>query len=152
MVLFSWVAIKLLIGLASALVIMRVLGRKSLSQFTPIDFISLIVMGGIIEEMSHNAEFNPFHLIGALALWTLCIYLLDLSKKKSGKFRKLTQGFPVVIIQNGTIHKDVLEEERLTVEEVATMLREQGIFDYRLVDLAILEINGSISVYRKGES
>lgn len=48
---FQTIAVSLIIGLIGVVIITRLLGRKELSQVTPLDFVYALILGGIIEEI-----------------------------------------------------------------------------------------------------
>lgn len=137
---------KLLASLILIIIIFRLLGRKSLKQFTPIDFLISVVMADLVVELSLDPKMTIWHLIGLVILWALLTFILDYMKYKSPTFKEITSGKPLVIIQDGRIIRDTLDRERMTEEELAAKLREQGYFDYRNIRLAVIEINGTVSV------
>ena len=47
---FTEITIKAIGGLISLLIVIRLLGKKELSQVTPFDFVYLLVLGGFLEE------------------------------------------------------------------------------------------------------
>lgn len=51
---FSMIAVKLVIGLITFLLVVRLTGKKSLSQVAPFDLIYTLVLGGILEESIYD--------------------------------------------------------------------------------------------------
>lgn len=143
---------KLAVGFVLLLLIFRLLGRKTLDQVTPIDFVSTVIMADMIVEIAADSQLTYWHLIGVIGSWALLTFAVDYLKYKSPKFKQLTAGEPRPIIQNGAINRDLLKRERITEEELAEMLRAKGIFYPWEVEVAVLEINGTISVKKRSES
>jgi len=56
------------------------------------------------------------------------------------------QGSPVLLIHQGKILDKNLQEEKITIDELYSVLREHGVNSHTEVDLAVLEVNGNISV------
>jgi uncharacterized membrane protein YcaP (DUF421 family) len=62
-------------------------------------------------------------------------------------FRKLLCGKPVILIENGNILQKNLRRTGVTLDELSGHLREQGVISMEEVQFAILETNGSITVF-----
>ena len=146
------IAGKLALGLVLLLIIFRLLGRKTLDQITPIDFITTVIMADLLVEMSVDDTLKVWEVLSIITIWALITFALDTLKYKNKKFRDVTSGQPLVLIRNGVINQDVLKKEMMTQEELAVLLREKGIFYPSEVEVAILEINGKISVKKRSES
>lgn len=60
---FQTIAVSLIIGLIGVVIITRLLGRKELSQVTPLDFVYALILGGIIEESIYEDQAKFYHII-----------------------------------------------------------------------------------------
>jgi len=70
---------------------------------------------------------------------------------RHGRIRRLVEGTPTVLIRHGKILLSSLEKEKLTGEDLQQALREHGIAHVEEVALAVLEIDGGISVLKNEE-
>ena len=61
-------------------------------------------------------------------------------------FKELIEDKPVILIHNGKIDMGHLHREKITMDELEEAVREHGIDSYKNVKLAILEVDGNISV------
>lgn len=88
---------------------------------------------------------------GIVAIFMLVIIeiLLSVATMKSKLLRRLLSGRSVVIIKDGKIDKNAMKSVRLTHNDLIELLRQQEVFDAQTVQLAILEVNGSLSVLLK---
>jgi uncharacterized membrane protein YcaP (DUF421 family) len=68
---------------------------------------------------------------------------------RSGRARKLLEGFPIVLVERGQLVDENLRRERMTRDEVAEEMRAQQIASLDDVEWAILEANGSVSFIKK---
>jgi uncharacterized membrane protein YcaP (DUF421 family) len=59
---------------------------------------------------------------------------------------KFVQGEPLMLIYEGKVKKKALEQSELSLEELEAAVREHGVSDIEKVNLAILEVDGNISV------
>ncbi|TZG27301.1 DUF421 domain-containing protein [Sphingomonas montanisoli] len=126
-------------------VLLRVLGKRELSQMTPFELVTLIVLGDLIQQ---GVTHNDFSLTGAvLAITTFAFWGLAMSwgSYVSPRLEKLFEGEPRVIIRHGELLRDNLRRDRLTRAEVESEMRLAGIARIAEVDWAILETNGKIS-------
>lgn len=145
------IILKLFIGAAGLFIIIRLIGKKALSELTPFDLIYVLVLGGMLEGSLFHPEISIWHLLFALLLWAGIIYLIELSIKKTFYASKLLQGEPAVLIQAGKIDRRELEKNNIDLEQLRAMLRQHGCFTLRDVGYAILEIDGKLSVIRKDQ-
>lgn len=140
------IGLKLFFGLIALLVITRLLGKKEMSQLTPFDFIYSIVLGGILEESIYEDKVSVLHVWFAVAVWGLMLYIIEKLSKRYDKIRILLKGETSVLIRNGEFNVKELEANHLEMEQLRTMLRQQGVFSLREVCDLYLEPGGSVSL------
>src|SRR5699024_10257041 len=145
---YGMIALKLLIGLIALMVVVRVLGKKEMAKITALDFVYLLILGGILEEAIYDEQVTIAHLLFALILWAVAVYLFEKIMQKSDKIRVVVMGNPALVIKEGKLDKKVLKKAMLDIEQLRTLLRQQGIFSFREVQYAYLETNGTISVMK----
>ncbi|MFC4411316.1 DUF421 domain-containing protein [Chungangia koreensis] len=140
------IALKLLIGMLGLLVVVRLLGKKDLGEFTPFDIIYTLVLGGIVEESLFDDKVKVHHLVFALILWALAIFIIEYIAKRSEKARILLKGEPAIIISAGKFNLHELKKNQLEMEQIRTMLRQQGIFSLREIRDLYIEPGGTVSI------
>ena len=89
----------------------RLIGRKLLAQMTYFDFTVAITIGTIAGAYVVQAIKGIWVLLAPVILVLLAI-LIDFIHLKKLKFRKITGGEPVIVIQNGQILKDNMRKLR----------------------------------------
>ena len=70
---------------------------------------------------------------------------------KNEKIRDLIDGKPTVIIKNGKLNFKEMSHLRYSLDDLVTQLRLQGVKSIEKVKYAILENNGSLSVFSDDE-
>ncbi|MER2088452.1 MAG: DUF421 domain-containing protein [Sporosarcina sp.] len=138
--------LKLVIGLAALMIVIRLLGKKELAQLTPYDFVYTLILGGILEESLFDEKIKITHFLFAIALWAVLIYLIERATKKWNPLRILLKGEPVKLISNGTLDMQKFNKHHLEMEQLRSALRRQGVFSLREVRDLFLEPGGDITI------
>lgn len=127
-------------------ILMRIWGKKHLSQVTPFDFILLLFISEAIQNSIVADDKSLFGGIIVIITFLAWNTLIDRLTFRFPKLEILLSGRPKVIIENGNINHDVKQKEYITDQELFTALREQGVEDLKNVKQATIETNGNISV------
>jgi uncharacterized membrane protein YcaP (DUF421 family) len=131
------------------LLLTRVMGRRELSSLAPFDLILLIVLGDAIQQ---GLTQDDYSVTGALIAITTLALLQRGTSYVSWRFsfmRKLLEGEPIVIVQDGRLIEQNLRRERLTPADVSEEARLNQIDSLEKVKWAVLEPNGNISFIEK---
>lgn len=128
----------------------RFIGRKLLAQMSYFDFTVTITIGTIAGAYVVQMVDGMWVLISPVLLAALAIGF-DILHLKSVRFRKLTEGEPVIIIQNGNILNKNMKNLKYHIGNLEAQLRDKGIFDFHEVEYAILEPHGQLSVLKKSQ-
>lgn len=148
---FIELLIKLPVVLVVLFILLRIMGNKEVNQSTPIEFAYMVLMVSILWDMSLDTNWNLWQTIVTMIFLTVLMFLVDKWTHKSKKVEKFLIGEPKTIIYCGVINDVLLEEERISKNELLSRLRVKGVFDYKKVELCYLEPSGEISVKLYGE-
>ena len=85
---------------------------------------------------------------GIIAAASLFIvnYILKYFLYRDARLGKALQRGPVMLIHKGTVVLRNFEREQMTLHELEAAVREHGVDSIKEVDLAVLEVDGNISV------
>ncbi|WP_349773841.1 DUF421 domain-containing protein [Oceanobacillus profundus] len=139
---------KVICGLLALLLVVRLLGKKELSQITPFDLVYLLVLGGLLEESIYDDLVTVWQVLYAIGLWAALIYIIELIVRRFDRMRTVIKGEPSIIIKDGELDVKTLKKNKLESEQLRTMLRQQGIFSLQEVKYAVLEPSGQLSVLK----
>ncbi len=142
---------KSLLIFAMLIALTRLIGRKLLSQMSFFDYVIGITIGTISGAYVVQAIEGMWVLLSPLVL-ALSTVLFGYLNMKSAHVRKLTEGEPVVLIQNGKILDKNLSRLRYHLDDLEMQLRSKDIFNMKDVEFAVLEPHGQISVLKKSQS
>jgi len=129
--------------------LMRVLGRRELSSLSPADLVLLIVLGDAVQQ---GLTQDDYSVTGALIAVSTIAALQVISSYvvyRSRRARRILEGEPVVVIQDGKLMERNLQRERMSEDDLAEEMRLQQIASFDDVQWAILENNGQISFVKK---
>lgn len=92
-------------------------------------------------------------LQGVLPIITLGVlqYGIAYLSLKSRKVRRLLEGQPSIIIEDGKIKDKVMRRMRYTLDDLLLQLHDKGVMDISEVKFAVLETNGKLSVIQKDD-
>jgi len=144
--------LKSLISVAILFVLTRVMGKKQLSQLTFFDYVAGISIGSIAAAFAVDPSVNYAKGITGLIIYALFPIILSIISLKNYKARKLLDGKPTILINNGQIVEENLKKTKLTVNDVIEECRLKNVFNLADVEFAVLETNGEVSVELKSSS
>lgn len=140
-----------IISFTTLLIFARILGKQQVSQLTFFDYILGITIGSIAASLTTDLSSRAWpHWVG-LATWTAAVWVVQWITMRSRAIAKYLNGEPVILIMNGQIMERNLRKMRFTVDELLEQLRQNNIFDLGIVEFAILETTGKISVLKKSQ-
>lgn len=148
---FGMIALKLVVGLLGLLLVVRLIGKKSLSEITPFDLIYTLVLGGILEESLYDDKVNIGHLLLALALWALMIYIIEQVVQKNERINRWIKGEAAVLVKNGVLNLKEISKNHIEMEQLREMLRQAECFSLENAKHVVLENAGQISVLKESE-
>ena len=127
----------------------RVIGRRELSSLQPFDLILLIVLGDTIQQ---GLTQDDYSVTGAVIAVGTIAGLQVLTSWVAFRFRwarRVLDGDPIVLVQDGKVIEKNLRRERITVEDVAEQARTNQISSLENVQWAVFEPSGTISFIPK---
>ena len=124
----------------------RVFGRKELSQLNTADIILILLISNSVQNamVGSNSSLSA-GLVAALVLFSLNL-IVKKAVFKSKDFRDLVLQKPEILIHDGVIDFKILAKLEITSNELEEVIREHGVENYKNVKLAMMEIDGNISI------
>ncbi|MGI5849648.1 MAG: DUF421 domain-containing protein [Christensenellales bacterium] len=144
--------LKSLVSVAVLFVLTCIMGKKQLSQLTFFDYAVGISIGSIAATFAVDSSINYVKGITGLIIYSLFPIVLSLISLKNYKAKKLLDGKPTILIQNGQIVEKNLKKIKMTVNDVLEECRLKNAFNVADVEFAILETAGKVSIQMKPEN
>ena len=146
----GYILLHIVILFAVALIVVRLMGNRTVGQLSPFDFIIMVGMGDIIVTASMDKGQSIFTGMEGLVTLLLLQQLLSYSALKSTTLRKWFEGTPVTLIQDGKIIKENFVKTNFNYDDLRQELHRQGMemTDLPDIKLARLESCGNFSVIK----
>ena len=140
-----------LISIIALFILTRIMGKKQLSQLTFFDYVVGISIGSISAALAVDSSISYLRGITGLIIFALFPIVFSFITIKSYGARKLLDGMPTILIQNGKIIEKNLKKTQLSVNDILEECRLKNAFDIADVEFAILETSGKFSVAFKAD-
>ena len=128
------------------IIAIRLFGKKELAQLSIIDLVFILLISNAVQNAMVGSDSSlAGGLVAATTLFlinTLFKYLLY----HFPKFGNLVQGTELMLIYKGQMNNSNMIKARISKQELLEAVREHGVAEIREVDLAVLEIDGNISI------
>jgi len=133
----------------SILVGVRLAGKREIGQMTAFDLVLLLLLSNAVQNAMTGPDTSVVGGIeAALTLFVVNALIVYVAFRIPGVQRRLA-GRATLLINNGQILTQNLHTELITQDELLAALREHGVDSPEDVALAVLEVDGSISVVRR---
>jgi uncharacterized membrane protein YcaP (DUF421 family) len=127
------------------LVVIRLLGKRTVGMFTAFDLLVALMLGEVVDEIIYG---DVTFAQGAVAIGVIALarYSTSWLSYWDHGWDKILEGKPTVIVQDGRLVRKGLREEHMNEHEVMSELRLKGIDDLQEVKFAAVESDGEVSV------
>lgn len=128
------------------LIAIRIFGKKELSQLNTADIILILLISNSVQNamVGSNSSLQG-GLVAALVLF-IVNFIFKKIMYNSKTINDLVEDKPVILIHDGHIDFKALAKLEITSSELEEVIREHGVQNFSEVKLAIMEIDGNISV------
>ncbi len=152
MEMYIGIASKLIIGAIGIFILLRIMGKKAMSELTPFDLIYILLLGAVVEEAVYDDKVNVLHVLFAIILWGIFVFVIEKSLQRTEKFSSFIEGEPAILIEKGQLNIKELDANYFDIEQLRSMLRQNEVYSIADVYYAILEVNGSLTVVTKDQA
>lgn len=130
------------------ILVLRILGKREVGELSIFDLVVLLIIADIAALGIDNDEFIiPSYF---------CVFILVVLQKilsllliKVAKFRNIIDGSPTTVVMDGKLLIKNMRKEHYTVDDLVSQMRIEHMMDLDEIKLAILETNGTLSIFRK---
>jgi uncharacterized membrane protein YcaP (DUF421 family) len=130
-------------------VLYRLLGKRQVAQFNLYDLATIMAVANAVQNAMTMGKGDL--AVGIVCAGTLLLvgWLVTRVVVKAPRAEHIMFGSPTIILSDGHVLDDRMHRERVTIEELEAALRQHGLIAPEQARLAVLEVDGSISVVPK---
>lgn len=130
------------------ILVLRILGKREVGELSIFDLVVLLIIADIGALGIDNDDFilPSYFCVFVLVVLQKCLSFLLV---KFAIFRNVIDGSPRAIVMNGNLLIQNMKKEHYTVDDLVSQMRVEHIMDIDEIKLAILETNGTLSIFRK---
>lgn len=124
----------------------RIFGKKEIAQLSILDLVFILLISNAVQNAMVGSDTS---LLGGLcAAGTLFVvnYIFKYILYRYPKLSRIIQGNAIMLIYNGKLIKENLIKAKMSVAEIEEAAREHGVELIDEIDLAVLEVDGNISI------
>lgn len=129
------------------LAVFRLAGKRTLADSSPFELVLLLIISETIQEAMIDGDHSMTH--GLLLILTLVgtSILLSFLKVRFPAVERWLEGMPVVIVEDGRLHRDRMARARVGEDDLLVAARQDhGLENMSQIKHAVLEANGRISI------
>lgn len=130
----------------------RVMGKRQIGELQPAELVITILISQIVTVPMQDNGFPLVNTIIPVCILISMEIIMSIVAMKIPKVRQIISGNPKIIIRDGQIDQKALRDLRLTIDDLLEALRQKDVFDLSVVDYAIIETNGKLSILLNPES
>ena len=146
------VMLRCLIGFIAVIIGIKLTGKRGVRQLSLFEIVIILTLGSAAGDIAFYKEVGVLSALTTIAtivvLYRIVTYLL----LKSRAVGKLIEGEPMTFIEDGRLTSSVIKNENISFDEFYMEMRQAGIEHLGQVRIAILEVDGDVSVFKnKGD-
>lgn len=124
----------------------RIFGKKELAQLSVLDIVFVLLISNAVQNAMVGSDTSLLGgLVAALTLFALN-FLFKYMLYHFKAFSRFVEGEPVILVSEGKVKDRNLRKMEISTDELIEAIHEHGVHSIREVNLAILEVDGNISI------
>lgn len=132
---------------AFMLLVIRLLGKRTVGNFTAFDLLVALMLGEVVDEIIYG-DVSMVEGGIVIAVIAAAKYVTNWLTYNHG-LNKVFEGVPTIVVKEGELQRTGLKSELMNEKEIMAALRLHGIDDMREVKLATLEVDGEVSILKE---
>lgn len=124
----------------------RLFGKKEFAQLSVVDLVFILLISNSVQNAMVGSDSSlSGGLVAAFALFS-ANYVIKKLEFLFPSLRKVVEGEPIILVYQGNINEVAMAEASLNTEQLDAAIREHGVASIAEVNLAVLEVDGTISI------
>lgn len=124
----------------------RLMGKRTIGELQPYEFVITLAVADLACVPMQDISVPITYGLVPLIILFIVHYILTAVIAKSIKFRKFVNGKPMIVIDSDGINSECLTKLNMDVNDLISLIRQQGYFSIPEISFGILETNGKLSI------
>ncbi|MDD6980993.1 MAG: DUF421 domain-containing protein [Clostridia bacterium] len=130
---------------------LRLMGKRQVGEMEVSELVTTLLLSEIAALPMEDTDFPVLYAIVPILVIFSFEVIITFLKTKWNPLKKLFESKPVFLIKRGVLDQKELGKNRISLGELLSELRIQGISTYGDAYYAILEQNGKLSVVKRAK-
>ena len=131
---------------------LRIMGKRQLGELDVGELVSTLLISEIAALPIDDPDIPLLSAVIPILFILSAEIIISTIKNKSEKLKNTIEGNPTYIIYKGRVLQNALLENRISVNELLSQMRVQGVSDIEDVYYCIVEQNGSLSIVKRDDT
>lgn len=132
----------------AAILLMRFMGKRGMSSLSPFEQVILIALGSAVGDPMFYPEVPLLYAVLVMAVIMVMHRGIATAIQRWDEVQDFVEGEPALLVADGRLLEDRLQEVQLNEADVYEALRMSGVEYLEEVRRAYLEVGGTVSVYK----
>lgn len=129
------------------LIVLRLVGRRTLSEITTFDFVLLLILGEATQQALLGEDFSTVNAFLVILTLVLLDLLMSALQARFPAFERAVTGVPVIVVEDGRPLRALMRKARVDEKEIMEAARRgHGLERMEQIKYAVLERHGGISI------
>lgn len=143
------IAIMCMLAYPFLIVLLRVFGKRSLTNVNIFDFVITVTYGATLGSIITSEKVSFVDGAVVLFMLTLLQYIVSKLSVNSKGFASLIKANPSFIYYEGEFYEQSMHHHRIRKDDLRGKIRQQGLSSFEQVEAIVLEGDGSLSIIQK---
>jgi len=143
------VAIIAVLGYAALALLLRLAGKRALAKLNAFDPVVTVALGSVLATVLLSGGVAYAEGLLAFAMLALLQWIVARLSVASAIFRNLVRSQPRLVFEEGEFLHRAMRDERITQDEIESVIRAAGVGRIEDVAAVVLETDGTLSVIRR---
>ena len=127
-------------------IMLKIMGKRQIGELEVNELVSTLLISEVAAIPIGDSDIPLLNAFIPIVFITSLEVALSAIKNRSSLLKRVVEGESVYVIYKGELLQDVLMKNRISINEILTEMRIQGIGDISEVYYGILEQNGKLSL------
>jgi len=132
-------------------VVFRCLGKRQVGELDMSELVSTLLLSEIASLPIDDPDIPLLYAVVPIVMIAALEVVVTFAKTRCNPLKRLFESKPILLVDKGVIREEELRRMRMTLDELLSECRLQGVGDIGEVYYAIMEQNGKLSVLPKAD-